>query len=45
MHHSAGLVAHLEQPNYTPRTLISAFSDSTVTKMKDKQTLLADIPE
>ncbi|MCG8426005.1 MAG: hypothetical protein MI754_01450, partial [Chromatiales bacterium] len=30
-HHSALLVAYLEQPNCTPRALIGAFSGSTVT--------------
>ncbi|PUB81441.1 MAG: hypothetical protein DBP01_16500, partial [gamma proteobacterium symbiont of Ctena orbiculata] len=29
MHHSALLVAHLESPNFTPRALIGAFSDTT----------------
>jgi hypothetical protein len=33
----------LEQPNYASRALIGAFSDSTVAKMKDKQTLIIPV--
>ncbi|MCU7838817.1 MAG: hypothetical protein KZQ94_05510 [Candidatus Thiodiazotropha sp. (ex Troendleina suluensis)] len=29
-HHSALLVAHLEQPNFSPRALMGAFSGTTV---------------